>query len=77
MRVTTNAKIVSVGDKEFTGKQGDTIKFKQAVLAVDGEMFTVTVDKNADIVPQEEEGTATLDISEYNGKIRVRLADFS
>lgn len=77
MRVTTNAKIISVGDKEFTGKQGDKIAFKQAVLVIDGEVFTVTVDKDADVTPQEEEGTATLDISEYNGKIRVRLVDFS
>lgn len=76
MKITSNAKLISSGEKTFTNKQGEDITFTQAILAVDGELFSVSVDRDARIVQKDEEGTATLDITERNGKMRMRLLGF-
>jgi len=76
MKLSTEANIISVENKSFENKEGSTIDFRQAVIVVDGEVFTTTVDKGADLKREEGKGTATLDISERNGKIKIRLLAF-
>jgi len=77
MKVSTHAHLLGVIDKEFVNKQSETISYREATLVVDGEVFKCSVDKNVEFSSTEGEGTAELDITSRDGKLKMRLVGFN